>query len=327
MDIRSGFQSLSFAADYMGNGAIHVPVFDELILDRTRNRGIILDRIRTKPATGSPTRWFEKEPHENKASFKGVRALGHDMDTQAKRTEKYATIHAIMNGTQFGHFDLEVTQQQAIYNRLKAEDLKDMIDDLLAFQNKALWTGAATSVDDTSSLEYCSILTQITQTGDVASGTRISEAICDAVAEMCAKVDYRVRPTAIYCNPAVARAIEKEEELFAKTIRMAEVTLKPGTRVKAIATTAGDLPIITDPFIPHSDEDFKIIIVDETLLERQYITTDRPRLYQMGIEPSLSQKFIALQYDTIIVKGGSFGHYALKATKAGHEATLAALRG
>src|SRR5512143_1070156 len=52
--------SLSAAADFMGPGAIEVPRFESEILDLVRRRGVLGQRIRTVPATGQPSRYFEQ---------------------------------------------------------------------------------------------------------------------------------------------------------------------------------------------------------------------------------------------------------------------------
>ena len=72
-------------------------------------------------------------------------------------------------------------------------------------------------------------------------------------------------------------------------------------------TAAGILPIIIDPYCPIG----KIAILDENLIERQYVTTGVPRLYQLGREKDLATRYIAILFDTFIVRAGSYGHLIL----------------
>jgi hypothetical protein len=48
------------AADYIGPGAIEVPLYQTEILDIVRRRGIFGQRIKQVPATGHPSRYFEE---------------------------------------------------------------------------------------------------------------------------------------------------------------------------------------------------------------------------------------------------------------------------
>ena len=51
---------LSAAADFLGPGAIEVPIFEREILDVVRRSSHALQRVKTKKATGHPHRYFEQ---------------------------------------------------------------------------------------------------------------------------------------------------------------------------------------------------------------------------------------------------------------------------
>src|SRR5580698_11173967 len=54
------FTEISAAADYIGPGAIEVPLYQTEILDLVRRRGTFGQRIKQVPATGHPSRYFEE---------------------------------------------------------------------------------------------------------------------------------------------------------------------------------------------------------------------------------------------------------------------------
>jgi len=54
------FTQIHAAADYIGPGAIEVPLYQTEILDIVRRRGIFGQRIKQVPATGHPSRYFEE---------------------------------------------------------------------------------------------------------------------------------------------------------------------------------------------------------------------------------------------------------------------------
>jgi len=308
------------AADFIGTGAIHVPVFEKEILDLTRKRGVAFQRIKAKKATGHPTRYFEKLVQTNKAGFVDPRALTHAMNSTPNRVERSANIRALVNGITFSKFDIEVTEDQGLFNDLQAEDLQEMITDMGRLQDELLWTGAAANLLDGTSAEYCGLLTQISRTGLVGD-VRMTQAIKSEVAAMAAVKGYDVRPTAVYMNPLTLDMLENEELAANDKTKWYDVEVVAGIKVKGIMTAVGILPLIADPFLPIADggttNDHKIVIASEGLLERHYVKSEVPRLYQMGTTADLAQRFVAVQFDTVIAKGAGYAHAVLtkKVTK------------
>lgn len=301
---------MSFAdatADYIGTGALYVPVFERQIMDKTRKRGTLLQRVKTKAATGHPTRYFEKVAHETKEKWINPRAITHALDTEVKRIEHSALIKAVVDGITFGMYDREVTAQQGLYGNLQAQDLQEVVSDMLDAQDRAVWTGSAKSLLDSESNEYCSVLTQITKTGTIAKDARLSTAIMNGVAMLMYNKKYSVTPSAVYMNPMDKARLDTQELDAKDKIKLYDVEVLPGIKVTGIMTVAGILPIVTDIYCPIG----KIAIVDESLLERQYITTPNPRLFQLGTEKDLATRYIAVLFDTFIVRGADYGHLIL----------------
>jgi len=301
-------------ADYIGTGAIHVPVFENVIMDNTRKRGTLLQRVKTKAATGHPTRYFEKVPHDSKHAFIDPRNIDHALNTQIDRVEHSAYIKAMVDGITFGLFDKETyVQQGAKFGDLQAQDLSEVITDMLDAQDRNVWDGKATSLMDATSPEYCSVTTQITNTSTATAEERLTNVIIQNVAELMYNKQYAVHPTAVYMNPLMKARLDAQELDAKDKVKTYDVEVVPGIKVNGIMTAAGILPIVTDIYCPED----KIVIMDENLLERQYVTSAAPRLYQLGTEKDLATRYIAILFDTFIVRGGSYGHRVITVAKAG----------
>ena len=303
----SRFMNFADGADFIGTGALYVPVWERNIMDMTRKRGTLLQRVQTKQATGHPTRYFEKLAHDSKAKFIDPRNIDHELDTQVERVSRSAYIKAMVDGISFGMFDREVTAQQGLFGDLQAQDLQEVVSDMLDTQDRAVWTGSAESLMDDTAKDYCSVLTQVKKSGTIASGARLTKGIIGAVAQLMYNKKYSVHPSAIYMNP-LDKALLDEQEMDEKDkIKTYDVEVLPGITINGIMTAAGILPIITDIYCPVG----KILITDESLLERQYVTTSVPRLYQLGTEKDLVTRYIAVLFDTFIVRAGDYGHMVL----------------
>ena len=308
------FMNFTGAADYIGTGAIHVPVFERLIMDRTHKRGTLLQRVPTKAATGHPTRYFEKIAHNSAHSWIDPRAIDHPLNTEISRVERSAYIKALVDGITFTLFDYEVTQQQGIFGDLQSQDLAEVVSDMLDAQDRAVWTGTATSLMDSTKKDYCSLITQITKTGTISADARLTQAIMDAVAVLMYNKKYRATPTAVYMNPLDKARLDNQELDAKDKVKTYDVEVLPGIVINGIQTAAGVLPIITDIYCPVG----KIAILDESLLERQYVTSATPRLYQIGggedikgQKHDLATRYIAILFDTFIVRAPSYGHIIL----------------
>ena len=70
------FTDIHGAADYIGPGAIEVPMYQSEITDLVRRRGMFGQRIKQVPATGHPARYFERRrfPLPQRAAASSIRA-------------------------------------------------------------------------------------------------------------------------------------------------------------------------------------------------------------------------------------------------------------
>ena len=115
-------------------------------------------------------------------------------------------------------------------------------------------------------------------------------------------------------NPLDKARLDNQELEADDKVKPYDVEVLPGIVVTAIMTAAGKLPIITDVYCPVG----KIAILDESLLERQYVTSSVPRLFQIGggedikgQKHDLATRYIAILFDTFIVRAPSYGHIVL----------------
>lgn len=305
----------------MGNGFIYVPVFEKEILDLVGKRGYLLQRMPTKPATGNPTQYFEKRAATATAAFQDPHDLKVTSKFNVTRVNKAAFLKAITNEIEFSHFDREVAGQQGLYTGLTESDIRDMVSDLLALQDAKVWTGNDTSLSESTTDEYMGLLKQITQTGEIADGVKITDAIRSEVARLAARTDYDVRPSLIVVNPLTYDLIEQEEQSRPNAVKGYEVEIVAGIKVRGVATAMGILPIAPDPYLPVEDGSggdsgkkiHNIAILSENLLARYYVGSDKPRIFGFGLQDeSLNEKYMALQYDCIVAKGADYAHLILK---------------
>lgn len=304
---------LHAAADFMGPGAITTPMFAPEILDRVRRRGVLGQRIKHVPATGQPSRYFEQTRIVT-GNFQDVRNLQFAAGNDPTRRERYITIKAIYGSVQFGLFDVETTRQQGQYGMLVAKDIEDTVDGCLKTSDLALWGGSDTDLIAPTTLEYVGGLTQINRTASIASSARIIDGIKAEIASMMAQTSFTVRPTAVYVNPILGDLIDQEERLNQRqivTTTLADVT--GGLVVNAIATQAGVIPIIPDPFLLNGPSagsttesgktDYRAVILSEELVEYHYITTPEPRVFQLGLEGGLATRYACVLFGAPVFKG------------------------
>lgn len=296
-------------ADYMGPGAILLPQFDTNIMDMMRQRGALGQRIKTRPATGDPTRWLEVSAKSGGA-FVDKRAIAGAVGTTT-RAEFYTPIKALFSKATFGIFDVEVNSQQGNFPNLVAQEINDRIEDVLVLEDGALWTGNVV----TSALQYDGILKQITDTVLIDVGASIVDGIRTKIAAMVANKDYRIRPTAIYMDPVLMDILQQEIKNNPTTIRELtgrELEVIPGVTVPAISTAAGILPIIPEPYLESTVAagitSYKFAIVTENLIEYHYVTTAAPRMFKLGLLEDLAGTYVIIKFGAPVVRGASLAH-------------------
>lgn len=315
--------SMQAAADFLGNGAIEVNMYETEIFDLVRRSSPIMERIVAEPANGHPHRFFEQSAI-GQGAFTDPRNISYTPGGPT-RSEKVIYIKSMVNGSNFGLFDVQVTQQQGQFNYVEAKDVNDIISGIQVVRCQKIWQGADTSYASPASIEYYGLLNQITQQATVAPGASIIDGIKAQVAAMVANTSYVVRPTAIWVNPIVGDFIDREAR--AQGITMNTVEVVAGVKVKSLSTQAGELPIIsTDPFLPSAAgsaygfsappagyKNYFCAILSEPLITRPYIDGGKhngglPQLFQLGLVGDLQKKFVAVVFDAILAKGASYAH-------------------
>jgi len=307
VDYMAAAHELAASADYFGPGALETPHYEQEILDLVRRRGALGQRARRIPGTGQPSRYFEQTRIAS-GTFRDVRNLQFAASNDPTRRERAITIKAIQAGINFGLFDVEVTRQQGQFAQLVAKDIIDTIQGVLRTSDKALWNGSDTDLANATSMEYVGLLTQINRTASIASTASIVDGLKSEVASLMSNENYDVRPTAIYVNPVLGDLIDQEERLNHR--QMGKVEVVAGVRVNALATQAGELPLIPDwalPSVTSATEsgktDYRAVIVTEPLVELHYITTPDPRVFPLGLEGNLATRYSIVLFDAPVAKG------------------------
>lgn len=312
------------AADFLGNGAIEVNMYETDILDLIRRESVFRQRIDERPATGHPHRYFE-QTSIGMGAFSDPRVLA-STPTGPTRVERPAMIKALTNQINLTMFDIQVTQQQGQFTGLEAKDIEDCVTGIIIAAASAYWTGTDTSLVTPTTLQYVGILTQITLQATIGPGASIIDNTKALVARMMANMTFKVRPTAIYLNPVLGHYIDTEAK--ANNIQLTQVNIAVGVTVRGINTQAGELPLIPDAFLPSATAagygfgappagmmNYFLVVTTEKLIERPYIDGGRgnpnPQLYRLGLTGSLAGQYVAVQFDTIIAKAPSYAHAVL----------------
>lgn len=321
---QGGARSISAAADYSGPGALEVPIFEREIVDLVRRNSVALDRIRPTPATGHPHRYFEQM---------GIAAAGstdpRNISSTASgpnRQERAAFIKAVTAQSNLSLFDRDVTEQQGQFAALQAKDVEDVISAIIVKRAQMLWAGSDTSLLVPTTLEWVGLLEQITLQATIPVGSSIIDGLKTMVAEMVAdtahNATFKPKPTGIFLNPLLIDKIEKEAK--ASHIELKTVNVTVGVSVKAIATQAGDLPLIPEAYMPtdttgkygfsnppNGYSNYYAVIATEDMIEIPYIgkgTDGKPRIFQLGLTGNLAGQFVGVQFDAVIAKGYSYAH-------------------
>jgi hypothetical protein len=312
------------AADFLGNGAIEINMYETDIMDMIRRESVFRQRIDEKPATGHPHRYFEQTAI-GIGAFSDPRTLT-TTPTGPTRVERPAMIKALTNQINLSLFDIQVTQQQGQFTGLEAKDIEDCVTGIILAAAPAYWVGNDTSLVTPTTLQYVGVLTQITLQATIGPGASIIDNIKAMIARMMANTTFKVRPTATYVNPVLGHYIDTEAK--ASNIQLTQVNVAVGVTVRGINTQAGEIPLIPDPFLPSATGpgfgfsapplgmmNYFAAVVTEKLIERPYVDGGRgnpnPQLYRLGLTGSLSGQYVAVQFDTVIVKGPGYAHAVL----------------
>lgn len=312
---------IAAAADFLGNGAIEVNMYEKEIYDLVRRSSPTLQRFKSVPATGHPHRYFE-ETSIGTAIFTDPRTITTSA-TGPTRVERPAFIKALTAQTNLSLFDIDVNRQQGIFPQLEAQDINDIISAIQILRAQNIWNGNDTSLSSPTTIQYMGLLAQITQTAVIAPGASIIDGLKAQIALMVSNQTYAVRPTAIYMTPLLGDYIDREAK--AAKIELGTDNVTAGVKVSFLQTQAGAIPMIPDVFLPTSsgaafgfgappagNKNYYAVILTESDVELPFVHggdgNPNPRLFQLGLLAGLQGQYVGIKFDTVIAKGPSYAH-------------------
>jgi hypothetical protein len=313
------FMNINATADFIGPGAIEVPIYQTEILDMVRRRGILGQRIKQVPATGHPSRYFEETAipaAAASAAFVNPRAIVPSI-VQPTRVENAVPLKALVSQIDYNLFDIELGKQQSQFAYLQAKDLTDTVDGILRTHDIALWNGTDTSFSSPTTPQYFGAIGQIVAGGNtttISTTELIVDGLKSTIAQMLSNSNFAVRPTAIYANPVLLDLIDREMKTEFNVVLNTK-NIEGGLTVKTLSTQAGDIPLIPEwtlPFtgVPGSGSAvLPAYIVTEDLIEYHWLGEPNPRVFQLGLQNSLASQFAVVKFGAVVVKGASYAHY------------------
>ena len=316
--MKANFLEIHSAADYIGPGAIEVPLYQSEITDIVRRRGAFGQRIRQVPATGHPSRFFEETaiPSPGTAGFVDPRNIAAPVVTPT-RVERSVPLKAVVAQLSYNLFDVELGVQQKQFAYLQAKDLLDTVDGVLRSHDVALWNGSDTSLSTPTTAQYYGAAAQIAAGGNsvtVSTSSSITDTLKATVAQMVSNSGFEVRPTAIYANPVLLDLLDRELKTeFNVVLSQKEVTA--GLSVKCLSTQAGDLPLIPDWTLSYTGTPgsgsavLPAYIVTEDMIEYHWLGDPAARIFQLGLPGSLASQYVVAKFGGVVVKGASYAHY------------------
>ncbi len=313
------FTQIHAAADFLGPGAVEVPLYQTEILDIVRRRGIFGQRIKQVPATGHPSRYFEETaiPAPSATSgFVDPRNIVAPV-VSPTRVENSVPLKALVAQINYNLFDMELGQQQSQFAYLQAKDLADTVDGVLRTHDVALWNGTDTSLSSPTTAQYFGAAAQIVGGGNtvtIGTSASIVDGLKSTVAQMVANTTFGVRPTAIYANPVLLDLIDREMKTEFNVVLQTK-DIGAGFTVKTLSTQAGDLPLIPEWTLSYTGTPgsgsavLPAYIVTEDLIEYHWLSDPNPRIFQLGVPGSLASQHVVVKFGGVVVKGASYAHY------------------
>src|SRR6202012_3288345 len=206
--MKANFYDINATADYIGPGAIEVPLYQTEITDLVQRRGMFGQRIKQVPATGHPSRYFEETAIPAPAASSGFVDPRNIVapNVSPTRVERSVPLKALVAQINYNLFDLELGKQQSQFAYLQAKDLADTVDGVLRTHDVALWNGTDTSLSSPTTAQYFGVGAQIAAGGNsvsIGASESIVDGLKSTIAQMLSNTSYGVRPTAIYANPVL----------------------------------------------------------------------------------------------------------------------------
>ncbi|RRA48223.1 hypothetical protein [Acidipila sp. EB88] len=315
--MKANFLEIHSAADYIGPGAVEVPLYQSEITDIVRRRGPFGQRIRQVPATGHPSRFFEETaiPAPGTAGFVDPRNITAPVVTPT-RVERSVPLKAIVAQLSYNLFDMELGVQQKQFAYLQAKDLLDTVDGVLRTHDVALWNGSDTSLTAPTTTQYYGAAAQIAAGGNsvtIGTSASITDGLKSTIAQMVSNSGFEVRPTAIYANPVLLDLLDREmKSEFNVVLSTKEVSA--GLTVKTLSTQAGEIPLIHDWTLSYTGTPgsgsavLPAYIVTEDMIEYHWLGDPSARIFQLGVPGSLASQYVVAKFGGVVVKGASYAH-------------------
>ena len=313
------FTEISAAADYIGPGAIEVPMYQTEITDLVRRRGVFGQRIKQVPATGHPSRFFEETSIPAAAASAGFvdpRNIVAPL-VSPTRVERSVPLKALVAQINYNLFDIELGQQQSQFAYLQAKDLTDTVDGVLRTHDLALWNGNDTSLSSPTTAQYYGAAQQIADGGNtvtIGAGQSIVDGFKSTIAQMLSNTSFGVRPTAIYANPVLLDLIDREMKAEFNVVLNTR-NIEGGLTVKTLSTQAGDIPLIPEWTLGYTGTPgsgsavLPAYIVTEDMIEYHWLSDPNPRIFRLGMPGSLASQHVVVKFGAPVVKGASYAHY------------------
>jgi hypothetical protein len=316
--MNANFTDIHAAADYIGPGAIEVPLYQTEVFDICRRSSPFGQRIKQVPATGHPSRFFQESaiPNPGTAGFVNPRSITPPV-VSPTRTELSVPLKAIVAQINYNLFDIELGNQQQQFAYLQAKDLVDTVSGVMVTHDVGLWNGNDTSLSSPTTTQYMGAAAQIAAGGNsvtVSTSMKIVDTIKTTVAQMVASSGFQVRPAAIYANPVLLDLIDQEmKSEYNVVLNTDQITA--GFRVKMLSTQAGDLPLIPDWSLSYTGTPgsgtavLPAYIVTEDLIEYHWLGDPAPRIFQLGLPNSMTYQYVVVKFGAPVVKGANYAHY------------------
>jgi hypothetical protein len=316
--MKANFFDIHSTADFIGPGAIEVPLYQTEITDIVRRNSIFGQRIKQVPATGHPSRYFEETaiPNPGTAGFVNPRSISAPV-VSPTRVERSVPLKAVVAQMNYNLFDMELGTQQKQFAYLQAKDLLDTVSGVMVAHDVALWNGNDTSLTTPTTLQYFGVAGQIAAGGNtttIATTASIVDGLKSTVALMVANNGFAVRPTAIYANPVLLDLIDREMKTDFNVV-LSTREIEAGFTVKTLSTQAGDLPLIPDWSLAYTGTPgsgtavLPAYIVTEDLIEYHWLSDPNPRVFQLGVPGSLASQHVVVKFGAPVVKGANYAHF------------------
>lgn len=308
---------LSLEAQTLANGAILVDEYDTIVFDRVLRRYPLWNRIDKRLAPGETTGGFEQTGVQQ-ARAADPRSLGFSATGPTRQARTRRNIRAITADLEFGIFDRSVYQQQGRrFGDIEAKDVQDMVNSCLRFWSQRAYVGDEAG---SGNVEFDGLRVLLGPGDDVTASESVVKAITDTITDMMNTEDYDVLPTAIYTNARVVQFIQLE--LFSVGDRLPYAPIMIGNsvfQVAQLATPAGFLPLIADPFngpILGTPNVYPTFIVTEEAISWQYVEIlgipgPEPKTLEISLTNTAAQQYKTLMFGALELLGGTVHHRRL----------------